>query len=45
MFIINPEKVKHFTDEFGYEFEKKGARVQMCENHFDESFIKRYEYS
>ena len=44
VFSVNQEKANHFTEEFGYEFETRGTRVWICENHFEEDFISRYEY-
>ena len=44
IFSFNQEKANKFAKEFGYKFEKKRARVCMCEDHFDEKFITRYEY-
>ena len=44
VFSLTQEKAKRFTEEFGYEFEKEGTRVWMCENHFEEDFISRYVY-
>ena len=29
VFSINEEKAKHFTEEFGYEFETRGASVDV----------------
>ena len=43
VFSVNQEKAKHFTEEFGYEFEKEGTRVWIFKN-FEEDSISRYEY-
>ena len=42
VFILNADKVRRFTEEYGYEFERRGrGAICICEDHFDESFILR----
>ena len=42
VFVLNEDKVKRFTEEDGYEFERKGrSQIFMCEDHFDDCYILR----